>query len=689
MSSIPLHRRIGVRIFGAFFAVAVFSVAVTATTHYLFAGAIMRSNVGQRNLQIARRAAGEIALYIEDALRSIRAVAQVLGPIRDPWTKDIVLEELTTLLAQFGWIHLVDVEGRVIASSELDNSVVVLSPAILRRLAEPGGRYVSEVELTPSNLPVLTVIEPLPEVDRPRRALVARLHLREIWRLVDEIAFGESGKAYLVSSERLLIAHPDKTRVLTVSDTAYLPERAADWRDTVFTGRDPSGVAMLVATAGVGVLGWHLVIEQHLAEAYIPVTTTMIALTAVSLLALSVAIVASFLLARRYTVPLNHLLDGTNRIREGDLSYRIGIDTGDEIGRLSRSFDSMVEDLQKRSKELEQSEEKYRLLTENVNDIIFVSDEKGRIIHINRRASAIFGENGPGIIGASFAELLPAAIRNPRRDGVFEVELAPSPGRRLTLEVKIVMTHDPKQGILYYGVARDITERKATEVRLARYQKQLRSLASQLSLAEARERKRIAAGIHDRIGQALALVRIKLGTLGEATLSSEGADALAETTRLIEEIIQDTRSLIFSISSPLLYEVGLSAALERLVEQFHQEYDLSFIYNGGNRDATLDTDVSVLLFDSVRELMMNVAKHARARSCRVSMSATPDEVILTVSDDGVGMNGSTSDGEPSGCDGYGLFSIRERLDHIGGRMRLSSEPGRGTTVALTVPARKE
>ena len=680
-SSIPLRKRIGVRILVALVAIAVFSVVLTASSHYLFSSAIMRSSVAQRNLQIARRAAGEINVYLDDAFLLVSAFGQVLGPVPDLWLKDLLLEQTEVLLGKFDSLHLVGESG-VIASSALDNSSVEF---LFPEYYDPTKRFLSEVWLTEDGLPVVTVIEPTRTAENRPASLVAEIRLRDIWRLVDDIAFGESGHGILVASDRRLIAHTDKALLLTDANAEYMPREMFDAGESSFTSHDDQGAATLVSVADIRALDWHLIVEQRLSEAYIPVYTTIISLGVVAALVLGAAAGASVLLARRYSIPLTRLLDGTNRIRTGNLSYRIEIDSEDEIGRLSRSFNSMVVDLEMRSRDLAQSEEKYRLLTENVNDIIFVCDADGRLVYINPRASSILGVSNRALIGSLYTEFLPSASIDDSTESEFTVEIDTEPGRLLTLEVKIVKTTDPSKSTLYYGVARDVTERMAADRRLREYQNQLRSLASELSLAEASERKKIASQIHDRIGQALALVRIKLGILGSEGLSSDGRETLKESTGLIEEIIQDTRSLIFSVSSPLLYEVGLSAALERLVEQFQQEHDASFVYGGNEEEISIDTDVSVLLFDSVRELMVNVVKHAHADRCEIDMRSSNGELILSVKDDGTGIDDrervtpSPSDG------GFGLFSIRERLESLGGKMDISSDPNDGTTVLLRVP----
>ncbi len=723
MSSIPFHKRIGVRILFTLIGIAVFSVLLTAITHYVLASAVMRSNVAERNLQIARQAAGEIELYLDDAFRNVHAVAQTIAPIRDPWLRDAILENTIVLLDKYRVAHLLDANGEVLASSELDNSKVHYDANLYDDIFASPGLYVSDVRLTQENLPILTIAEPVHLSDHTAEDLyeelyieenrsysrdvrfITELDLRTVWELIDDISFGKHVKAYLVAPDHQLIAHPDKTRILTFFETDYLPDSKDGWSESAYTGISESGKALLVATAPTDTLDWHLVIEQPLEEAYMPIHTTLLLLAGIALLVLAAATAASLYLAKTYAQPLYRVLEGTYHIGRGDLKYRLAVNTEDEIGRLSHGFNEMVDDLERRTIELEQSEEKYRLLTENVNDIIFLTDREGTILHLNRQATSLAGGDDTSNANTAIIKALSDKVRTTaesisgnadnvrysagdigsHNDTQFEVELNVDDNTSIVLEVKLVVTEDQKYGTLYYGVARDITERKAAEKKLQEYQTQLRSLASQLSLTEARERQKIASQIHDRIGQALALTRIHLGGLAGSALTEEGNQTIRTTMELIEQIIQDTRSLIFSVSSPLLYEVGLGAALEQLVEQFQSSHEMEFGYDNGDKPTDLDVDISVLLFDSVRELMVNVVKHAHADRCVVSMNAGAEEIQVSVTDNGIGMNGTPGAVSMSDEGGFGLFSIRERLNHLGGTLTISTEKGTGTTVILTAP----
>ena len=691
---IPFHRRFSFRTFIALLSIAIISVTVTAVAVYIVSSSAMRRNVSQRNLQIARRAAEEINLYIEDSFNYIESLAEILMPVRDPWVTDLMLESATTTYRKFDSIHLIDDNDAVLASSELDNGRAIVDKAFLRDAAAREGLYFSEVSLSREGFPYLMTVVPTGAAYGSPTRVYAELNLRDIWNLVDDISFGESGEASLISGSGLLIAHPDKAKVLSLDSGALLegiPAKTASFGGYYIT-RNENGTRLLAATDDIPVPGWRLVITQHLSEAFIPLRTILIGSSAVALAAVVSALFGSFFLVRRYSNPLRRLMSGTELIRRGNLDHRIVVDTDDEFGRLSTYFNAMVNDLEQWSERLAVSEKKYRLLTENVNDIIFLLDDHARILYCNSQAESLTGYTPSMLQGKNVREILDRKSRrfirayDPRSDAEFslEVEIATRWGSTVTVEAKLVRTVEPGEAVLHYGVARDITERKKAEARLEAYQHELRSLASELILTEARERKKIASLIHDRVGQALSLSRIKLGILNSHPLPGEEKKTVGEIVTLINQIIQDTRSLIFTISSPLLYDLGLGAALERLAEQFDSEHDMQFTFSGPETMEKIDIDISLLLFDAVKELLMNAVKHSEAKRVLISMRIDDSRVILAVRDDGVGFDVHHAGNGGKKTGGFGLFSIRERLDTIGGSFTVNAGAG-GSEILLNAP----
>ncbi len=228
-------------------------------------------------------------------------------------------------------------------------------------------------------------------------------------------------------------------------------------------------------------------------------------------------------------------------------------------------------------------------------------------------------------------------------------------------------------------------KRRQAEAKLLTYQEQLRVLASQLSLAEERERRHIATQIHDHLSQNLAFCSNRIGQLLESASSAGLAKALGEIHSLIKGMIGETRSLTFDLSSPLLYEVGLGAAVEKLTEQIQERHGIKSVFEDDGQLQPSDSDIDILLFQAVRELLVNVAKHAQAHNVRVCLKRHGRETQVIVEDDGVGFDTARIDSDWKVSNGFGLFSIRERLSAVGGYLHAVSEPSHGTHATVVVP----
>ncbi len=231
----------------------------------------------------------------------------------------------------------------------------------------------------------------------------------------------------------------------------------------------------------------------------------------------------------------------------------------------------------------------------------------------------------------------------------------------------------------------EVSERKKAEEKLMTYQKQLRSLASELSLAEERLRRKIATDVHDHVGQNLAISKMKIESLAQSAASSELARALEEIRDLIAQTVESTRSLTFELSPPVLYELGFGPAVQWLLRQTRQQYGLSTEFTDDERPKPLDDDIRVLLFQAVRELLVNVVKHAKAGSVKVSTQKVGDQIRVSIEDDGTGFDVAQIHSQNRMTGGFGLFNIRERLDHIGGHLDIASRAGRGTRITLMAP----
>lgn len=406
-----------------------------------------------------------------------------------------------------------------------------------------------------------------------------------------------------------------------------------------------------------------------------------------------------------YQVPMP---DGTQRDREA----RIVPSGSDEVLLLARD----VTERSRAERDLRDSEERYRLHFEQANDVIYSLSLDDRITDVSPSVERILGYQRDELIGRHVVEcgiLCPEDFEHLARDresvlagerpmAVYRVrgkdgavhwcEVTGSP---------LVRDGQPIGGLL---VARDITMRKAAEdalhklnadleervsartAALAEANRRLRALALELLLAEERERHRLAIDLHDAPVQALTLARMKLSAIME-----DGGSAV--TTRLEElndfltSAYNSLRSLTFQLSPPILYDLGLVPALEWLAGDLQNRYHLEVtIEDDGQRKPT-DEPARVLLFRCVRELLINVVKHAGAREARIEVRRGGDRLLVSVEDDGVGFDPAGLSGGDPGDVRLGLFSIRERLANIGGLLTIQSGPGRGTCVTMELPIR--
>jgi PAS domain S-box-containing protein len=233
-------------------------------------------------------------------------------------------------------------------------------------------------------------------------------------------------------------------------------------------------------------------------------------------------------------------------------------------------------------------------------------------------------------------------------------------------------------------------KRKQAKKRLQTYQAELKSLASELSLTEERERRRIAEGIHDGIGQKLALAKMELQLLARPPGNSRIPASLDGVCARIDEAIKDAHSLTFELSNPALYDLRFAAAIDQwLLKQIQKKHGIKCTVIADEQAVPLDEDSKVVLFRALRELAVNVVKHAKATALTVTIEKLENSVQITCKDDGFGFTPPEEGALPRDVGGFGLFNIKERLEHLGGGMKLQSAPGRGTLITLSLPLERQ
>lgn len=222
---------------------------------------------------------------------------------------------------------------------------------------------------------------------------------------------------------------------------------------------------------------------------------------------------------------------------------------------------------------------------------------------------------------------------------------------------------------------------RRAEREIARQSARLGELAREVALTEERQRRAIARDLHDHLGQALAFIRMQLSDLQGDFIFSGVENRLELISDLLDKSIRYTRTLTAEISPPVLYELGFLPAVEWLADQMRRKHHLPVKVKSRGNVTVTDEATRVMLFLALRELLVNAAKHAGAEQVMIHLRGDETSVRVDVSDDGAGFD--TSD--PATRDGFGLFSMAERLGSLGGTVEIESEVGQGTHVTLYVP----
>jgi len=243
----------------------------------------------------------------------------------------------------------------------------------------------------------------------------------------------------------------------------------------------------------------------------------------------------------------------------------------------------------------------------------------------------------------------------------------------------------------YIGVNHDITRRREAEEankkhleKINEYQKKLKNLYYELTVAEEKERRKIAEYLHDGLGQTISIASIKLSSIARGELPPAVKKTLEESSELLREAIGETRELVYDLSPPILYELGLIAAIKWKLEQVEKKFGVVTVFQSYENSIGLVTDIKVLLFRIVCELLNNAIKHSGADLIKVEIQKNLKNITIMVIDDGNGFDFSQGM-NLSDLGGFGLFSIKERLDSLQGSLLIKSQPSKGTEIIATVP----
>jgi PAS domain S-box-containing protein len=357
-----------------------------------------------------------------------------------------------------------------------------------------------------------------------------------------------------------------------------------------------------------------------------------------------------------------------------------------------------ITDRKRAEKELRESEERYRVLVETMNDGLGIQDEKGLWTYVNDRLAEMLGYRKEEMIGLPVTDFLSEADRNTYRQqmtgrtkgerGFYELSW-------LRKDLQVVPTLVSAKAILddfgqfrgSFAVLTGITERKRAEEALRESEKQLRDLSTRLLTAQETERKRISIELHDELGQALTVLKLHLNFI-EKHLSAEQAGLRHECERAIEyieQVIEDVRRLSRDLSPTILEDFGLSAAIRWLIGNFAKRHNIRVSLDMIDIDALVARDSHTILYRIIQEALTNIGKHSQAKHVTMTVKKDTSTVSIVIEDDGKGFDAAETVTRSPEDTGLGLATMKGRAQMLGGALAVRAEAGRGTRIIVTVP----
>jgi PAS domain S-box-containing protein len=370
--------------------------------------------------------------------------------------------------------------------------------------------------------------------------------------------------------------------------------------------------------------------------------------------------------------------------------------TQDEVRRFVHELEVHRVELEIQNQQLEEaqletedSRERFRQLYESAPIGFLTLDADGIIVRANACAAELFGVPRPELLGRKLSTFI--SERHQDRWHFARRALADG-GQRRSLELALSLEDASQRDVVLSASGQpdsdgrinlgmlDLTELRDVE-------RALRRAAAEVSLVEQHERRKLAADLHDDAGQLLSLASIKLRALTNATMPHRDRE-FAELSELLAEARRRITSLSFQLSPPLLHDVGLVAATRWLAEDLERSFGLKITVENVP-ELSLDEASRVTLFRAIRELLINVKKHAGCDAAQVRIWRDDTMVRVAIDDAGTGFDGDpcrAAVGRDLGRAGFGLLALQERLAQLGGTLEFGLGPqGTGSRVVASVP----
>ena len=343
------------------------------------------------------------------------------------------------------------------------------------------------------------------------------------------------------------------------------------------------------------------------------------------------------------------------------------------------------------------AEEMYRLLADNTNDIIVLQDANADLKYISPAVENLLGYKQDELLNKKFIEVIhkddminiKEAFRNKLLKGLtidaIIYRVCHKKGHFVWLETLVSPIIKDNKIVSIISTSRDISQWMSAKKEIEEYQSSLQKLTSEISMIEEKQKKEIAANIHDHLSQSLVISKMRISDLEKKPELNSIYKDLDFIKSHISNALENSRKITYELSPPVLYQLGIVDALDWYAEETENKYDIKFQFNSNVDTVKLSDVKSILIFRCVQEAVTNTIKYAEATSITLKLTKDKKAVDILITDNGKGFDTAVLNAGGNSSSGFGLFAVKERIRSMNGLLTITSEIKIGTKIKIYVP----
>ncbi|WP_198513454.1 PAS domain-containing sensor histidine kinase [Confluentibacter lentus] len=342
--------------------------------------------------------------------------------------------------------------------------------------------------------------------------------------------------------------------------------------------------------------------------------------------------------------------------------------------------------IKKNLKKIKRSEHKYRLLAENSKDLIYLINANSEIVYVSPSVKDILGYDVDEAIGKKVLEFIHPDDLKKVKNNFNELMSKGSSKSPIMYQVKkktneyiwfesakqVITKNNKITGII--SSCRDVTERVEANEAIKNYQKSLQNLTTEIFLVEEKQRKQIAANIHDHLSQSLVISKMKLQDLREQTSLKNHISDIDFINSHITDALENSRKITYDLCPPVLYQLGIIDTMHWFSEKMEDQYKTKIIFTTNIKNIKLDDNKLISIYRSIQEIVTNSIKHAKASLIHIDFKFADKGLNISVTDNGTGFNVDETLNNKILSSGFGLFSLKERIHNLKGIVSIISKP---------------